>query len=92
MFPLSKVWGWWLLIGQVVNGLIAALAVFMSVPDTAPELLLAWKANALAVHGALGFAMAGFQAFTRSLKDEDGDGIPDIFQSGTRGGGNDGAG
>lgn len=80
MFPLSKVWGWWLFYLQLANAALAALVYFQMVPlDMA--FMATWKAHATVIHGAIGVVTGALQAFAKALPDADGDGVPDLFQS-----------
>lgn len=80
MFPLSKVWGWWLLYLQLANAALAALVYFQMLPGDL-AFLAAWKAHAAVIHGGIGVVTGALQAFAKALPDVDGDGVPDLFQS-----------
>jgi len=77
---LSKVWGVWLLIVQLLNAFAGALSTVIAAPVPDGPLAI-WKAKALMIHGAIGVTVAVMQAFAKSLTDADGDGVPDLFQS-----------
>jgi hypothetical protein len=79
MFPLSKVWGWWLLVAQILNALLAALAYFQMIPGDLAW-ADAWKAHAAVLHGSIGVALGALQAFAKALPDTDGNGVPDLFE------------
>lgn len=80
MFPLSKVWGWWLLYLQLANAALAALVYFQMIPGDL-AFLATWKAHATVIHGTIGVVTGALQAFAKALPDVDGDGVPDLFQS-----------
>lgn len=76
---LSKVWGAWLLVGQLGNALLGALSTVLAVPATDGPLAL-WKAKALVIHATVAAVLGVMQAFAKGLADADGDGVPDVFQ------------
>lgn len=76
MFTLSKAWGWFLLVLQLLNAIAAGLTYLSMVPglpESAHAQVLAWNVGIAAAVGAL-------QAVAKGLADTDGDGVPDIFQ------------
>lgn len=78
MKPLSKVWGVWLLVAQVLNGATAALGGLNALPDSFPS-AATLKAHALMIHIGIGVLVGSVQAFAKALPDTDGDGVPDLF-------------
>lgn len=90
MFPLSRVWAWWLIALQILNAVLAFLAYFQVIPGDFGW-LVTWRANAAVWHGSIGVFLGSVQAFAKALPDTDGDGIPDLFDD-TPNGPTDGAG
>lgn len=73
MQPLSRVWGYVLLVLQILNAIAATLAYLGS---AVPE---AQKPTVMAINLVVAAVVGCVQAFTKALPDVDGDGIPDPF-------------
>lgn len=80
MFPLSKLWGWWLLYLQLANAAVAALVYFQMIPGDF-AVLAVWKQHAAVIHGGIGVLTGALQAFAKALPDVDGNGVPDVFET-----------
>lgn len=81
MRPLSKVWGYWLFVLQLLNAALGTLSYLgaMQLPADVQAKVLTWNFGIAAVVGAL-------QAFAEALPDADGDGTPDLFDDTPQGG------
>jgi len=74
MQSLSRVWGYVLLVLQILNA-IAAGTAFLT--DALPD---EQKHVALAVNATVALIVGCVQAVTKALPDEDKNGVPDLFE------------
>lgn len=73
----SKVLAWLGFAAQILNLLLGLVSQFAAIPGAPPE----YQAHAVQVHFYIGVALGLVQAFLKSLRDENGNGIPDLFET-----------